>query len=297
MASYKIAGIGEILFDIFGESEELGGAPINFVYHASALGAEGIAVSSVGNDRRGRKAIDELKRRGLDVACIHIDEHHPTGYVTASLDDRGIASYVFPDDVAWDHLSLNRQALAIAPELDAVCFGSLAQRSPVSRQAILRFLGLTSSGALKIYDINLRQHFYTRDTVIESLQLADIVKLNEEELPVLAAMLNLSGGDGARLEAVVKQFNLKLAVLTRGCRGSLLVSPEEQSKHPGFSPTRIADTVGAGDSFTAAVTIGLLNGEDLQTINTRANRVAACVCSQTGAMPDISEVFKSPSSS
>ena len=296
MAAYKIAGIGEILFDIFGESEELGGAPINFVYHASALGAEGIAVSSVGNDRRGRKAIDELKQRGLDVACIHIDEYHPTGYVTASLDDRGIASYVFPDDVAWDHLSLNRQALAIAPELDAVCFGSLAQRSPVSRRAILRFLGLTSSRALKIYDINLRQHFYTQDMIIRSLHLADIVKLNEEELPVLAAMLSLSGGDGARLDTVVKRFNLKLAVLTRGCRGSLLVSPEEHSEHPGFPPTRIADTVGAGDSFTAAVTIGLLNGENLQKINTRANRVASCVCSQTGAMPDISEVFKSPSS-
>lgn len=292
MASYKIAGIGEILFDIFGETEELGGAPINFVYHASALGAVGIAVSSVGKDRRGRMAIDELKKRGLDVDCINIDERHPTGFVQASLDERGIASYEFPDDVAWDHLSLNRRSLEVAPQLDAVCFGSLAQRSPVSRQTIRRFLAKTSTNTLKIYDINLRQNFYTRTTVIESLELADIVKLNEEELPVMAEMLDISGEDGTMLEVVVNRFRLKLAVLTRGGRGSLLVSPKDSSQHPGFTPTQIADTVGAGDAFTAVVTIGLLNREDLQTINTRANRVAAYVCSRTGAMPDLSEAYK-----
>lgn len=291
MASYKIAGIGEILFDILGESEKIGGAPINFVYHASAFGAMGIAVSSVGNDRRGRKALDELKKRNLDIDCISIDQRHPTGYVSVRLDDQGIASYQFPDDVAWDHLSLNRQAMAIAPELDAVCFGSLAQRSPVSRQAILGFLAQASDKAMKVFDVNLRQNFYTQKTIIESLQLADIVKLNEEELPVLAGMLDISGGDGARLEAVVKHFRLKLAVLTRGSRGSLLVSPEDSSEHPGFAPTQIADTVGAGDSFAAVATIGMLNGEDLQTINTRANRVAAYVCSRSGAMPDISEIY------
>jgi fructokinase len=291
MASYKIAGIGEILFDIFGETEELGGAPVNFVYHASALGAGGIAVSTVGNDRRGRKAIDELKQRGLDVDCISIDERHPTGYVEASLDHRGVASYDFPDDVAWDHLSLNKRALEIAPRLDAVCFGSLAQRSPVSRQAIRRFLAKTPPKALKIYDINLRQTFYTQNTIIESLELADMVKLNEEELPVMAGMLDISGKEGEMLEAVVKRFGLKLAVLTRGDRGSLLVSPEESSQHLGFTPAQIVDTVGAGDSFTAVVTIGLLDGEDLQTINARANRVAAVVCSRTGAMPDLSELI------
>jgi fructokinase len=292
MASYKIAGIGEILFDIFGETEELGGAPVNFVYHASALGAGGIAVSTVGNERRGRKAIDELKQRGLDVDCISIDEHHPTGFVEASLDDQGVASYEFPDDVAWDHLSLNRRALEIAPRLDAVCFGSLAQRSPVSRQAIRRFLAKTSTNALKIYDINLRQHFYTRNTIIESLELADMVKLNEEELPVMAGMLGITGNDGEMLETVVKRFGLKLAVLTRGGQGSLLVSSKESSEHAGFTPAQIVDTVGAGDSFTAVVTIGLLDGEDLQTINARANRVAAYVCSRTGAMPDLSELLQ-----
>ncbi len=288
MASYKIAGIGEILFDIFGETEELGGAPINFVYHASALGADGIAVSTVGNDRRGRKALDELKKRGLDVDCISIDDRHPTGYVEARLDEKGVASYEFPDDVAWDHLSLNKRALEIAPQLDAVCFGSLAQRSTVSRQAIRHFLAKTSTHALKIYDINLRQNFYTRNTITESLELADIVKFNEEELPVMAGMLGISGGDGTMLDAVVKRFRLRLAVLTRGGRGSLLVSPEDSSQHPGVPPNKIADTVGAGDSFTAVVAIGLLEGEDLKTINARANRVAAYVCSRTGAMPDLS---------
>jgi fructokinase len=290
MVSYKIAGIGEILFDIFGQSEKLGGAPINFAYHASAFGALGIAVSSVGNDRRGRKALDELKKKDGGVDCISIDEHHPTGYVVASLDEQGIASYEFPDDVAWDHLSLNRRALSIAPELDAVCFGSLAQRSAVSRQAILRFLAQTSDRALKIFDINLRQNFYSKHTIIEPLQIADVLKLNQEELPVLAAMLDISGGDDTILEAVVKGFGLQLAVLTRGSRGSLLVSQQDSAEHPGFTPTQIADTVGAGDSFTAMVAIGMLNGEDLQTISERANRVAAYVCSQTGAMPDIPKI-------
>jgi fructokinase len=292
MASYQIAGIGEILFDIFGEAEELGGAPINFAYHASALGAKGVAVSSIGNDRRGRKVIDELKKRGLGVDCISIDDHHPTGYVEAGLDDHGIASYQFPDDVAWDHLQLNRRAMEIAPRLDAVCFGTLAQRSPVSRRSIRRFLSHTSTHALKIYDINLRQDFYTPDLIIDSLQLADIVKFNDAELPVLADILGICGEDETMLEAVVNRFGLKLAVLTRGGRGSLLVSPEQSSQHPGLPPPQIADTVGAGDSFTAVVTIGLLNGEDLQAINVRANRVAAYVCAQTGAMPDLSRFLQ-----
>jgi fructokinase len=291
MASYKIGGIGEILFDILGETEELGGAPINFVYHASALGAAGIAVSSVGNDRRGRKAIDLLKEKGLGVECITMDEHHPTGFVEARLDEKGVASYEFPDDVAWDHLRLNQRALAVAPRLDAVCFGSLAQRSPVSRRAIRHFLAKTSTHALIIFDINLRQHFYTRETIIASLELADMVKLNEEELPVMAKMLDISGEEGAMLEAVVKRFGLKLAALTRGGQGSLLVSSKESSEHTGFPPAQIADTVGAGDSFTAVVAIGLLDGEDLQTINARANRVASYVCSRTGAMPDLSGIL------
>jgi fructokinase len=288
MGSYKIAGIGEILFDIFRESEELGGAPVNFVYHASALGAEAFAISCVGDDRRGRKAIDLLKKRGVDVGCITIDEHHPTGYVEACLDDKGIASYEFPSDVAWDHLSLNQQALAVAPQLDAVCFGTLAQRSPVSRKAIRCFLAKTPTNTLKIYDINLRQDFYIRETIVESLELADMVKLNDEELAVAAEMLKISGGHHKVLETVVKRFGLKLAVLTKGGRGSLLVSSEGNSQHPGFAPAQIADTVGAGDSFTAAVAIGLLQGQDLQTINDRANQIASYVCSQKGAMPDLS---------
>jgi fructokinase len=293
MASYNIAGIGEILFDIFGETEELGGAPVNFAYHASALGAIGIAVSCVGNDRRGRRAIDLLKKRGLGVDCIAIDPGRPTGYVEARLDDKGVATYEFPDDVAWDHLTLNPRALAIAPQLDAVCFGSLAQRSPASRQAIQRFLSRTPTRALKIFDINLRQDFYTRETIVESLELADMVKLNDEELTVAADMLKISGEQGELLDTVVKRFHLKLAVLTRGDRGSLLVSPEGSSQHPGFAPARIADTVGAGDSFTAAVAIGLLQGQNLNTINKRANDIASYVCSQNGAMPDLSEFLRS----
>jgi fructokinase len=287
MASHKIAGIGEILFDIFGETEKLGGAPINFAYHAAALGATGIAVTSIGNDRRGRKALEILKGKKMGVDCISMDEDHPTGYVVARIDGQGNASYEFPDDVAWDHLRLNQRAMEMAPELDAICFGSLAQRSPVSRQAIRRYLAQTSDRALKIFDINLRQDYYTENTILESLKLADVAKLNEDELTVLAAVLNISGDDRTLLAAVVKRFSLKLAVLTRGPRGSLLVSRKESVEHPGVPIAEIADTVGAGDSFTAMVAIGMLNGEDLQTISERSNRRAAEICSRTGAMPKI----------
>jgi fructokinase len=287
-----IAGIGEILFDVLHDSEELGGAPINFAYHVNSLGAQGYAISTIGDDERGRKALSELRRRQLSTDCITVIDRYPTGYVEAHLDDAGVATYNFPDDIAWDHLTVNDNAVKIAGQLACVCFGSLVQRSEISRKELVRFLELTPASTLKVFDLNLRQDFYNRDVVLQSLRYADILKLNDDELPVLAEMLGLTGNDRSMLAAVVSKYKLRLAALTRGGKGSLLVSPEQYSDHPGIRAENIADTIGAGDAFTAATVISFLQGYDLDRINEKANRVAAWVCSQKGAMPVMPAGFR-----
>ncbi len=287
-----IAGIGEILFDVLHDSEELGGAPINFAYHVNSLGAKGYAISTIGDDVRGREVLNELRRRQLSTECITVIDRYPTGYVEAHLDAAGVATYDFPDDTAWDHLTVNDFAVQIAGRLACVCFGSLVQRSEISRKELVRFLELTPSTTLKVFDLNLRQDFYSKDVVLQSLRYADILKLNDDELPVLAAMLGLTGDDRSMLGAVVAEYNLKLAALTRGGKGSLLVSAGHYSDHPGIRAEKIADTIGAGDAFTAATVISFLKGYELDRINEKANRVAAWVCSQKGAMPEMPASFR-----
>ncbi len=291
MTAFTVAGIGEILFDVLDDTEELGGAPINFTYHANALGAKGYAISTIGNDSRGKRALAELRQRRLCTELITVTDSYDTGYVLARLDEQGVASYHFPDDIAWDHLTCNRQAVTVAQDLDGVCFGSLAQRSPDSRGEIVRLLEQTPEKTLKVFDINLRQDFYSESVITSSLGYADVVKLNDEELPILARMLRLAGTERDVLTALVAKYNLRLAALTRGAQGSLLVAADGYSDHPGVPPTRLVDTIGAGDSFTAATVIGLLRGEDIDTINARANKVAAYVCSQKGAMPPMPPEF------
>ncbi len=286
MKKYTIAGIGELLWDVMGDIEEIGGAPINFAYHVTALGARGIAISTIGQDKRGKRAIAELHKRGLEVEAISYSDMHITGYVAATLDGKGVATYNFPDDVAWDHLDINSFAQKIQSQLDAVCFGSLAQRSHSSRRAIHLFLDDLSDHTLKVFDVNLRQNFYSIEIIESSLQYADILKLNDEELPILAKLLHIEGPKNQRLSVLINRYNLKMAILSRGANGSILQTSEDFSEHPGIT-TPIVDTIGAGDSFTAAVTIGYLQQLDLNDINEKANRLAAYVCSQQGAMPPI----------
>ena len=200
------------------------------------------------------------------------------------MDEDGVASYQFPDDVAWDRLALDKKTLAFAREVAAVCFGTLGQRSAPSRQAIADFLQATTPAAVKILDINLRQHFYDKQTVQDSLHIADVLKLNDDELLVLKELEGMPGDEIGVLKRLVEKYALQLAILTRGGKGSLLISPEEIDEHPGY-PAEVVDTIGAGDSFTAAVALGLLHGASLPVINDHANRVAAFVCSRKGAMP------------
>ncbi|MBT8360322.1 MAG: carbohydrate kinase, partial [Deltaproteobacteria bacterium] len=218
-------------------------------------------------------------------------EQFPTGYVTARVDDKGIATYEFPDDVAWDHLAINPAAQQCAPELKAICFGTLAQRSDSARLTIQRYLKTTSADAIKVYDLNLRQNFYSRTTIETSLKLATVLKLNDEELSLLSALLQITGSEHEQLATLRRYFDLELVILTKGGDGSILITEREVSRHPGIS-TDIVDTIGAGDSFTAAVVTGLLLNRTLDEINTKANGLAAYVCSQSGAMPSVPHHYR-----
>lgn len=291
MDNFLVAGLGEILWDVLADSEEIGGAPINFAYHAGALGANSVAVSTIGADDRGRKAIDELHARGLNLEAVSIDTNHPTGFVEARIDEQGIAHYVFPDNIAWDHLTLNETALDLAPKVNAVCFGTLAQRGEKSRTAVNNFLDAAPQ-ALKIYDMNLRQHFYTEEIIRSSLKKSDVLKLNDDEILTVASMFGLKGDDKEMLAELHDTFNLKYSVLTRGGNGSLLLGTGQIIENCGTPLEKIADTIGAGDSFTAAVIIGLLQGHSLEDISEHANRLAAFVCTCKGAMPPIPEEYK-----
>ncbi len=281
---HVIAGIGELLWDVLPDAEVIGGAPVNFAYHVTALGAKGIPISTIGRDARGEKALIELQLRGVDVQAISIVNEYPTGFVSAVLEQDGKATYVFPDQLAWDHLLINDYAAELYTRLDAICFGTLGQRFEHSRRVIGDYLDSLRPETLKVFDINLRQNFYSRQLIEDSLARADILKLSEEELPVLGQLLGLQEPTEQWLELIIKRYNLAMAIFSRGDKGSLLRTPDNFSDHPGMV-TEVKDTIGAGDSFTAAAIIGYLRGLSLDAINAQANRVAAYVCSQQGAMP------------
>ena len=288
---YTIVGLGEILWDMLPGGKQLGGAPANFAYHANALGATGAVVSRVGDDEPGREILRRLDELGLNRRYVGVDPDHPTGRVNVRLDARGVPDYVIHQDVAWDFLANpgDDPALAgLARRCDAVCFGSLAQRGAVSRRSIAAFLDATGPRCLRVFDVNLRQSYYDRDTIDASLRRSGVLKLNETELPDLGKLLGVAGEGPAAVEELFRRYPmLSLVALTAGDRGSALYAAAgETSRHGGF-PTEVADTVGAGDAFTAALVLGLLDDHDLGRINAFANRLASYVCSQPGATPPI----------
>lgn len=287
MKQFLAIGIGEILWDVLPDARLLGGAPANFAYHVNALGGAGIPVSRVGNDALGVEALSILATSGLNIDAVSVDPAHPTGTVDARINVDGVATYVFPDDVAWDFITLDENARSLAARADAICFGTLAQRSRVSRAAIHDFLR-AAPGALKVYDINLRQNFYSPAIITASLELADVLKINDDELAILIDMLSLPQGEQDALKTLMDRHGLTLCVLTRGDKGSLILSSDAISDLPGQS-VEVADTIGAGDSFTAAMTMGYLSGWTLDEINRHAAKVAAYVCGQAGAMPAMPE--------
>lgn len=282
----KIAGLGEVLWDVYPDGETFGGAPANFACHCRSLGANAAIASAVGNDERGRRALAFLKEHGVDTSGIAVLNGLPTGAVFVTLDDSGKPSYDIREGAAWDALPWSETLGGLAATADAVCFGTLGQRSAASRNTIQRFLSSTQSNALRIFDINLRQHYHSPDLVALSLEAANVLKINDEELPILAGWLGLPGEAEQQLVSLVERFALRLAVLTCGPRGARMVTREATS-FATPPPAKVVSTVGAGDAFTAAVVMGLLARQSLDEINRHANAVAAYVCTQQGAVPPL----------
>ena len=279
-----IVGLGETLWDVFPDGARLGGAPLNFCCSAAELSGTDtrvVMVSAVGNDRPGQSAIDALADHQVDTSCIQRNDQ-PTGQVLVELDDAGVASYRFAEDGAWDHLLWNGDLRQLAEECHAVCFGTLGQRSTHSRRTIQRFAAATSDESLRILDVNLRAPFYSDDVIQESLALANVLKLNDDELPHLARLFNISGTPVQLMQQLAEQFQLRCVALTRGSDGAILLCNQAVSEQPGVR-IEVADTVGAGDAFTAAMTLGLLADHGVDRINQHAVATAAFVCSRAGA--------------
>ena len=285
-----VGGLGELLWDMFPQGKQLGGAPAYFAYMTALLGDEGIVASRVGKDRLGQEAIWQLKSNGLETSQIQMDEKHATGTVLVEVDSRGQPEYRIIEDVAWDHLEWTEEWSELAKRADAVCFGSLAQRAEGSRETIREFLKGMRPGATCVFDVNLRQRFFSKEILCDAARGAVILKLNHEELPKFAEVFGFRHAtDTATARWVASEFGVRLVCVTRGARGSLLVTRTEVNEHAGF-PVRVADTVGAGDAFTAALTYHALRGAPLAVMNGAANRMGAWVASQEGAMPAADEV-------
>ena len=286
--SFKLVGLGEVLWDLLPGGRQLGGAPANFTYHARALGADARIISRVGHDDLGREALERLTKLGVPTDCIEVDPTRPTGTVGVEVAADGQPHFTIHEHVAWDALGgepAGRLAVAAA---DAVCFGTLAQRSEPSRSSIISLVAAAPPHALRILDVNLRQNYFSNRLINESLAFANVLKLNETELPQLAALFDLTGDERSQIRQLAERNLLRVVAYTRGGRGSLLYSDGQWSELDGVL-TQVADTIGAGDSFTAAMTLGLLAGWPLDEVHRRASEIAAYVCSQSGATPELPE--------
>jgi fructokinase len=282
-----IVGIGELLWDRLLAGDQLGGAPANFAYHASLLGNDARILSRVGRDSLGERATQRLRALGLTTDFIQQDDRHATGTVNVQVDADGQPDFVINEDVGWDYLEFTRQWQTVAATTDAVCFGTLAQRSVTSRRTIRQFLEAMRPHALCIYDVNLRQSFYTREIIADSLRIAAVAKINHSELAELAMIFQLAGSSQTEIaRQLLDEFSLELVCVTRGERGSLLVSHAEAVEHTGFA-IKVVDAVGAGDAFTAALAHHYLKHTPLAAISEAANLMGATVASSAGATPSI----------
>lgn len=279
-----IVGIGEVLWDVFPTGKHLGGAPTNFIYHTHAQGVQSFLVSAVGDDDLGREILDRLQHTGQDTRFMQTARGRPTGTVTVEVGSGGKPDYVIHENVAWDYITWDDTLTELALAADAVCTGSLAQRSFIARSTIQAFIQHTRPECLRIFDLNLRQHFYSRELIDTTLQLCNVLKLNDEEWPMLAKMLGMDDSVPEGITDLMKRYELRLVALTQGAQGSLLVTPDGVDPQPGQS-VQIVDTVGAGDAFTAGLAVGLLRGQPLSQAHARAARIAAYVCTQSGGTP------------
>ena len=289
MGKYVI-GLGEALWDMLPEGKKLGGAPANFAYHARQLGLEGLAVSAIGHDPLGEEIVEVLEEHLLPYHLARVD--YPTGTVQVTLDAQGIPQYEIKTDVAWDNIPFDEELRALAAGCKAVCFGSLAQRNEVSRATIQAFLDSTPEDCLKVFDINLRQSFYTKEVLEDSFKRCDILKINDEELVVVSRMF---GTPGLVLDEkcwhLYRKYGLKMLILTCGTNGSY-VFHEGGMSYQATPKVTVADTVGAGDSFTGSFVGSILQGKSVPAAHEIAAKVSAFVCTQAGAMPTVPDELK-----
>lgn len=284
-------GLGEVLWDMFPSGKVLGGAPSNFAYHLNSLGINCIPVSSVGSDSLGEEIISSLTNKSLSIEYIQVNPNYNTGVVEVKVDNEGKPSYIIKENVAWDNIEFDLKLKNLTKRCSAVCFGSLAQRSEISRNTIKKFLTELPDDSLKVFDINLRQNFYSKSLIVQSLKCASALKLNDDELNIIGGILELEGSDEFLISHLMDNYNLCLITLTKGDKGSLIITPKEESfREP--EKVEIIDTVGAGDAFTAGLVYGLLKKYDLQKTHLIANRLASYVCTQAGATPEISTELK-----
>lgn len=287
-----IVGMGEALWDMFPEGKKIGGAPANFAYHVSQFGFESRVVSAVGNDPLGDEILQNFESKNLPGIVEKVP--YPTGTVQVELDQAGVPCYEIKENVAWDNIPYTDRLKELASQTQAVCFGSLAQRNIVSRETILQFLEAMPEGedTYKIFDVNLRQHFYTPEILCHSFEQCNVLKINDEELIVVSRMFGYPGIDlQDKCWILLAKYNLKMLILTCGVNGSYVFTPGNVS----FVPTPkvvVADTVGAGDSFTAAFCAAILKGKPVKEAHHLAVEVSAFVCTQDGAMPLLPESLK-----
>jgi fructokinase len=284
MKKFKVTGIGEILWDLLPDGKMPGGAPANFCFHAQNLGGDAAIISAVGNDEEGFEIEKIIAAQGIE-AFINKPESKPTGTVTVKL-EAGIPSYIIHENVAWDFIVLGEDAKKRIAISDALCFGTLAQRSAVSSEAILQALDLAGSNTLKIFDINLRQNYYSEELIKKSLIKANVLKINDEELEIITPLLGLRGSEEVKVQKIINDFDLSYLALTLGSRGSKLFSKSEASYLPG-PKVKVVDTIGAGDAFTAMMAMELLRKKPLAQVHRNATAYAALVCTHKGATPAI----------
>lgn len=298
-----VVGIGEALWDCMPEGRKFGGAPTNFAYHCGQFGLDSHAVSAVGDDPLGHEILNLCAEKGQKVIMPKV--HYPTGTVQVTLDTNGIPQYEIKQDVAWDNIPFTPELADLARRADAVCFGSLAQRSYVSRTTIQQFVAQMRPEAIKVFDINLRQGFFTRETIEKSLEMCNILKINDEELVAVSRIFGALPQSDEHFDTVwanldfqakcltlLKKYDLRLLILTCGVNGSYVFSPDGSISTRSTPQVEVADTVGAGDSFTAAFISSLLQGQPVAQAHERAVQVSAFVCTQHGAMPTLPESLR-----
>lgn len=308
---YQFLVFGEILWDLLPSGKKPGGAPANFAFHADTLGAESFVVTKVGDDELGREIGKIFVDHHLSLRFLEVDSQRPTGTVVVHLNEKGQPSYEIVEDVAWDQIEAGRSVLDFARSVDLFYFGSLAVRGNSNRAALHALLDVLPENCLRVFDLNLRAPFYDRETIEPLLGRTDVFKFNDDELFIVAEMFKdriqdppvvaeglfeaagkIRGSVRDWINDFIRLFKLNHVILTAGARGSFLFDAAENFSFAPACPTEISDTIGAGDSFTAVCALGILKNRPLDEINQKANRYAAYICSQAGAMPEVPAELK-----